>query len=100
MPHDRIRAAARKRMTETGEPYTLARRMVIEEQAKLKAEQAEPVVTPENAQRLFTEGKITINQAREAHGFPPFDPPLEPLSVPEGSGDFLRSLLGPLEDRP
>ena len=31
MPHDKIRAAARKRMAETGEPYTTARRAVITE---------------------------------------------------------------------
>lgn len=62
---------ARGRMAETGEPYTLARRMVIEERARLKAAKTE--VTPENAQRLFAEGKITVNQAREAHGLPPFD---------------------------
>jgi hypothetical protein len=29
MPHDKIRAAARKRMAETGEPYATARREVI-----------------------------------------------------------------------
>jgi hypothetical protein len=29
MPHDKIRAAARKRMAETGEPYTAARRAVV-----------------------------------------------------------------------
>ena len=71
-----ISRAARERQARTGEPYTLARRMVIEEHAKLKAEQAEPgiEVTPENAQRLFTEGKISVNQAREAHGLPPFEP--------------------------
>lgn len=39
MSHDKIKAAARKRMAETGEPYTLARRMVIEEHARLKAQQ-------------------------------------------------------------
>lgn len=32
-------------------------------------------VTPENAQRLLAEGKITVNRAREAHGLPPFKPP-------------------------
>jgi hypothetical protein len=32
MPHDKIRAAARKRMAETGEPYTAARRAVVAEQ--------------------------------------------------------------------
>jgi hypothetical protein len=37
---DKIKAAARKRMAETGEPYTLARRKVIEEHARLKAQQA------------------------------------------------------------
>jgi hypothetical protein len=39
MPHDKIKDPARKRMAETGEPYTLARRMVIEEHARLKARQ-------------------------------------------------------------
>ena len=29
MPHDKIKAAARKRMAETGEPYSVARREVI-----------------------------------------------------------------------
>jgi len=29
MPHDKIKDAARKRMAETGEPYTVARREVI-----------------------------------------------------------------------
>lgn len=42
MAHDKIKAAARKRMAETGEPYTLARRMVIEEHAKLKARVLSP----------------------------------------------------------
>jgi phage shock protein A len=31
MPHDKIRAAARKRMAQTGEPYTAARRAVVGE---------------------------------------------------------------------
>jgi hypothetical protein len=31
MPHDKIRAAARKRMAKTGEPYTAARRAVVRE---------------------------------------------------------------------
>ncbi|MBO0820245.1 MAG: hypothetical protein J2P26_05280 [Nocardiopsaceae bacterium] len=31
MPHDKIRAAARKRMTKTGEPYTAARRAAVSE---------------------------------------------------------------------
>ena len=31
MPHDKIRAAARKRMAETGEPYAAARRAVVAE---------------------------------------------------------------------
>jgi hypothetical protein len=29
MPHDKIKAAARKRMAETGEPYTAARHAVV-----------------------------------------------------------------------
>src|SRR5215469_1546260 len=32
MSHDKIKAAARKRMAETGEPYAAARRAVIREQ--------------------------------------------------------------------
>ena len=31
MPHDKIAAAARKRMAETGEPYAAARRAVVNE---------------------------------------------------------------------
>ena len=31
MPHDKIRAAARKRMAQTGEPYAAARRAVVSE---------------------------------------------------------------------
>ena len=31
MSHDKIRAAARKRMAETGEPYATARREVIKD---------------------------------------------------------------------
>jgi hypothetical protein len=31
MPHDKIRAAARKRIAQTGEPYTAARRAVVSE---------------------------------------------------------------------
>jgi hypothetical protein len=38
---DAIKRAARARMAETGEKYTTARRKVIEEHARLKAEQAE-----------------------------------------------------------
>lgn len=41
MPHDKVKAAARRRMAETGEKYTVARRKVIEEHARLKAEQDE-----------------------------------------------------------
>lgn len=31
MSHDKVKAAARKRMAETGEPYATARREVIKE---------------------------------------------------------------------
>jgi phage shock protein A len=37
MPHEKIRAAARKRMAETGEPYTAARRSVVAEQQAVPA---------------------------------------------------------------
>jgi hypothetical protein len=66
------KAATRKRMAETGENYTTARRKCFEERARREA--AETEVTPENAQRLFSEGRITVNQAREAYGLPPFEP--------------------------
>ena len=35
MSHDKIKAAARKRMAETGEPYATARREVIGKQVKV-----------------------------------------------------------------
>ena len=57
-------------------------------------------VTPENAQRLYAEGGITVNQAREAHGLRPFEPPPVPLVIPEGAGGFLRALLGPVSPEP
>lgn len=97
-----VSRAARERMARTGEPYTLARRMVIEERERRGAQQpeAEVEVTPENAPRLLAEGKITVNRAREAHGLPPFDPPPVPLVVPKGAGDYLRALLGPLDPEP
>jgi hypothetical protein len=41
MPHDKIKAAARKRMAETGEKYTVARSKVIEDRARRKAERDE-----------------------------------------------------------
>jgi len=45
---DKIKAAARKRMAETGEPYTVARRNVIEERARLEAPQAQTPAWTEN----------------------------------------------------
>ncbi len=38
MTHDKIKAAARERMAETGENYTTARRKVMEENARRQAE--------------------------------------------------------------
>jgi phage shock protein A len=38
MPHDKIKAAARKRMAETGEPYTAARRAVVAEAPEGRAD--------------------------------------------------------------
>ena len=40
MTHDKVKAVARERMAETGEPYAVARRKVLEEHARLKAQQA------------------------------------------------------------
>lgn len=44
MSHDLIKAAARRRMAETGEPYSVARRAVIEERerAQRAADEASP----------------------------------------------------------
>lgn len=100
-----VSRAARERMARTGEPYTLARRMVIEERAKLKAGQAEPEieVTPENAQQPVGEGKITINRAREVHGLKPYEPPaaLEPFfAFSDEHGEFLSRLFGPAAGQP
>jgi hypothetical protein len=42
MPHDKIRAAARKRMAQTGEPYTAARRAVVSEHQGAGADDPPP----------------------------------------------------------
>ena len=42
MPHDKTRAAARKRMAETGEPYTAARRAVLGGQRAARADVPSP----------------------------------------------------------
>ena len=42
MPHDKIRAAARKRMAQTGEPYTAARRAVVSEHQAAGADSPPP----------------------------------------------------------
>src|SRR5712691_7331677 len=42
MPHDKISAAARKRMTETGEPYAAARRAVIRDHQAAKKSAVPP----------------------------------------------------------
>jgi hypothetical protein len=44
MPHDKIRAAARKRMAHTGEPYTAARRAVVSEHQAAGADSPPPKV--------------------------------------------------------
>jgi hypothetical protein len=42
MPHDKIRAAARKRMAQTGEPYTAARRAAVSEHQAAGADNPPP----------------------------------------------------------
>jgi hypothetical protein len=42
MSHDKIRAAARKRMAETGEPYATARREVIREHQRAASQRPSP----------------------------------------------------------
>ncbi|MGH3298799.1 MAG: PspA/IM30 family protein [Trebonia sp.] len=46
MPHDKIKAAARKRMAETGEPYTAARRAVVTEGQALEGQAATGQIPP------------------------------------------------------
>ena len=50
MTHDKIRAATRKRMAETGEPYATARREVIK---NYQAAGAEPGAAPSSTARWF-----------------------------------------------
>jgi hypothetical protein len=42
MSHDKIRAAARKRMAQTGEPYAAARREVIREHQRAAGKDPAP----------------------------------------------------------
>jgi hypothetical protein len=48
VPHDKIKAAARKRMAATGEKYTEARRMVVAEREAAKRER-EALEAPDGA---------------------------------------------------
>ena len=49
MPHDKIKAAARERMTETGEPYTAARRAVVTERQDPEGQAAAGQIPPPGA---------------------------------------------------
>ena len=49
MPHDKIKAAARKRMAETGEPYTAARRAVVTEGRAAEGRAAAGQIPPPGA---------------------------------------------------
>ena len=49
MPHDKIKAAARKRMAETGEPYTAARRAVVTEGQDPEGQAAAGQIPPAGA---------------------------------------------------
>ncbi len=46
MPHDKIKAAARKRTAETGEPYTAARRAVVTERQDPEGQAAVGQIPP------------------------------------------------------
>ena len=54
MSHDKIRAAARKRMTETGEPYAAARRAVVTEHRAA----GEQILSPDAGCALRMSGEI------------------------------------------
>jgi hypothetical protein len=69
MSHDKIKAAARKRMTETGEPYATARREVIKDYQQAGAE---PGVASSSGARFFAidyrdMGRISL-RAETRHG--------------------------------
>ena len=49
MPHDKIKAAARERMAETGEPYTAARRAVVTERQDPEGRAAAGQIPPPGA---------------------------------------------------
>jgi len=49
VPHDKIKAAARKRAAETGEPYTAARRAVVTEGQALEGQAAAGQIWPAGA---------------------------------------------------
>lgn len=59
MPHDKIKAAARERMAETGEPYTAARRAVVAEghapEGRVATDQVPP---PDGGYALAMSGEI------------------------------------------
>jgi hypothetical protein len=57
MSHDKIRAAARKRMAETGEPYATARREVIK---NYQDAGAGPGAAPSSGARWFALDYITL----------------------------------------
>ncbi len=71
MPHDKIKAAARKRMAETGERYTVARRAVIAEHQQAGAAQAaaEPLAVPVR-RRDPAEAAERIRAGYREHGIP------------------------------
>jgi hypothetical protein len=49
MPHDKVKGAARKRMAETGEPYTAARRAVVTERQEPEGQAAAGQAPPAGA---------------------------------------------------
>src|SRR2546429_657583 len=58
MSHDKIKAAARRRMAETGEPYATARREVIKEHRAARGRQDRFAVLPRaGAQHLVPPGE-------------------------------------------
>ena len=70
MGHDKIKAAARRRMAETGEPYTLARRAVMEEHKAATAgqfvEPASPPSPPAEQPDAISEFSATADGFMEA----------------------------------
>jgi len=95
MVHDKIKAAARERMTRTGEPYALARRAVMRDH-----EEARNTRNPTRSQALeFVADQLT-EQAREVRHRLTSAPGVEEIQRRYAALHAFRSLGHSVEDQP